>query len=99
MGALPEFAPAGEDHLLRSTSVVQDVSYGERRISYRTFDAASTEFLRLHFKPLRVSAGESNLALQTDLKQEGYAVRSLAGADYVVGVRHVKSGEITLTGR
>ena len=99
MGAVPEFAPAGEDHLLRSTSVVQKVSYRERSISYRTFGEASTEVLRLHFKPLRVTAGGSNLTLQTGLKQEGYALRSLGGGDYVVGVRHVKSGEITLAGK
>lgn len=30
MGAIPQFAPIGENHLLRSSSVVQKVAYGPR---------------------------------------------------------------------
>ncbi len=58
MGAIPEFAPAGEEHLLRSSSVVRRVSYAAQRIEYRTFDRAATEVLRLNFRPARVSAGD-----------------------------------------
>ena len=39
MAALPELAPRGEDHLLRSTSVVRRVSYRRRAVAYRTFHA------------------------------------------------------------
>ena len=37
MGAIPEFAPRGQDHLLRSTSVVTNVQYGLKCLSYKTF--------------------------------------------------------------
>ena len=33
MGAIPEFAPRGQDHLLRSTSVVTNVQYGLKCLS------------------------------------------------------------------
>ncbi len=99
MGAVPEFAPVGENHLLRSTSVVQKVSYGDRAVTYRTFDPAATEILRLNFKPLRVTAGESRLAERGDLKDEGYTLQALPGGDYVVRVRHVKSKEVTLSAK
>ena len=35
MGALPELAPNGEDHLLRSTSVIQSVRYRTNNVAYR----------------------------------------------------------------
>jgi hypothetical protein len=59
MAACPEWAPAHEDHLLRSTSVVREVRYAPLSIAYRTFDAKASEVLRLTFEPLRVcSAGD-----------------------------------------
>ena len=42
MGGFPEWAPASEKHLLRSTSVVKSVTYAATSITYSTFDAAST---------------------------------------------------------
>ena len=38
MASLPEYAPADTDHLLRSSSVIQEISYQPYHISYRTFD-------------------------------------------------------------
>jgi hypothetical protein len=39
MGAVPEWAPPGEDHLVRSSSVVTEVAYRPRAVRYLTFDA------------------------------------------------------------
>ena len=36
MGALPDLAPVGQNHLLRSSSIVQKVTYSPGRISYKT---------------------------------------------------------------
>ncbi|MGH9351168.1 MAG: hypothetical protein ACRD2G_03240, partial [Terriglobia bacterium] len=96
MGAIPEFAPRGQNHLLRSSSVVQDVQYSGHRISYRTFDREGTGVLRLNFKPTRVTAGGEALEERQDLRQAGYTVHPLAGGDYVVQVRHVNSGDVTI---
>ncbi len=98
MGAIPDLAPAGENHLLRSSSVVQKVSYGGRSVSYRTFDKASTEVLRLSFRPARVTAGDATLSERPDLNDDGYTLRALADGDYVVRVRHTKSGEVSVAG-
>jgi hypothetical protein len=97
LGAIPEFAPIGQDHLLRSSSVVQKTSYGQRKIAYRTFDNAGTEVFRLTFKPTHIAAGGAPLTERNDLKEEGYTVRPLAGGDYVVRVRRVISNEISIT--
>jgi len=98
MGALPEFAPIGENHLLRSSSVVQKVTYAEHSVQYKTFDAAATEVLRLHFKPARVTAGDTSLPQAESLQQDGYTVQPLAGGDFVVRVRHSKSGDVRVSG-
>jgi len=97
LGAVPEFAPLGQDHLLRSSSAVREVKYGNGRVEYRTFETAGTEVLRLSFKPNRVTCGQAPLVERSDLKEEGYTVQPLAGNDYVVRVRHVRSNEITLS--
>jgi hypothetical protein len=99
IGAVPEWAPAAENHLLRSTSVIQRVSYSERSVEYRTFDAAGTQVLRLNFKPTRIMAGGTALNERNDLREEGYTIQSLAGGDYVLRVRHTKSNQVSVTGR
>jgi hypothetical protein len=98
MGAVPEFAPAGQDHVLRSSSVVQKVKYATRTLDYRTFDAAATEVLRLSFKPTRVTAGGSALNERADTHEAGYTLQPLSGGDWVVRVRHVNSGEVHIGG-
>jgi hypothetical protein len=99
MGAVPDFAPAGENHLLRSSSVVQKVTYGNGSLQYRTFDNAATEVLRLNFKPARVTAGGTALSERQDLKEEGFTVQALPGGDYAVRLRHLESGEVSITGK
>jgi hypothetical protein len=99
MAAMPELAPKGQDHLLGSTSVVQAVSYGRRRLSYRTFDARAEEVLRLTYRPARVLAGGRRLPLVRELAGEGYAVRRLAGGDFVVRLRHERSRRLVVLRR
>jgi hypothetical protein len=97
MGAVPEFAPIGQNHLLRSTSVVQKVSYGSGSVDYQTFDKNGSEVLRLNFNPGRLMAGSARLTLRDDLKDEGYSIRKLPGGDYEVRLRHIGSGQVRIT--
>jgi len=98
MGAIPDFAPVGENHLLRSSSVVQKVTYADRSIQYRTFDPAATEVLRLHFKPAQITAGGVSLPQLEGLREDGYTVQPLPAGDFVVRVRHTHSGEVRIAG-
>ena len=97
MGAIPEFAPAGENHLLRSSSVVENVVYGEHKISYRTFARSATDVLRLSFKPVRITAGGQALSERGDLREPGYTIRALDGGDYVIRIRRLDSNEISIS--
>jgi hypothetical protein len=93
---MPEFAPHGQNHLLRSSSVVQKVRYSKQGIEYQTFDKAATEVLRLTSRPARVLAGDSVLTQGADLKDEGYTLEAMSGGDYLVRVRHVQSNTVKI---
>jgi hypothetical protein len=61
MAALPEMAPADQDHLLSSTSVITDITYTPGRIAYRTYHAEGAEILRLTFTPGSVTGDGGEL--------------------------------------
>src|SRR5258708_37934831 len=83
--AEPEWAPAGESHLVGSSSVVTKITYGMGSVTYSTFDSSSLDVLRLNFTPESVWSGGRQLTRRSDLKQEGY---TLAEPSHVVRVRH-----------
>jgi len=97
MGALPELAPKGQNHLLRSSSVVTQVEYGQKSIQYRTFDADASEVLRLNFRPHRITAGANSLELVNDPMAEGYTIKSLDNGDFLVKVHHRTAKEISVS--
>jgi hypothetical protein len=53
MASNPELAMA-ENHLLRTSSVVQKISYEKNHISYTTFDQQSQELIRMKSRPHRI---------------------------------------------
>jgi hypothetical protein len=61
MGANPELAPDNSNHLLKTTSVVSDISYSKKSIEYSTFDKESSDVFRLVSKPKSVSVDGNKL--------------------------------------
>ncbi len=56
MASAPELAPQDENHLLRTSSVIQSIQYAANRIAYTKFDAQSTEQFKLGaWKPASVT--------------------------------------------
>jgi len=55
LAAIPEWAPAGENHLLGSTGIVQKISYTEKEIAYRTYQPESAEVLRVKRLPKQIT--------------------------------------------
>jgi hypothetical protein len=88
---LPEdFAPNRENHVVRSSSIVNSVLYEKGRISYSTYDtpAGTQEILRLAFAPISVQADGRRLKQRHDLDANGYSVTPLSNGDCIVGIRH-----------
>ncbi len=61
MATFPELAPASQNHLVSSSSVIRHISYSAEKIQYDTFDKQSVEILRLKVKPKLVMEGEEIL--------------------------------------
>jgi hypothetical protein len=72
IAAIPEWAPVGEDHLLKCSSVVRKIEYKTGYIRFKTFDDSGTAVLRISFQPKVVWAGSKKLARQTDPGKEGW---------------------------
>jgi hypothetical protein len=85
-----EFGPNRENHIVRSTSVLNDVAYGKGRVSYSTFDAptGTEDVLRLAFTPTSVKADGRSLRPRRDLNANGYLSESLVNGDCLVTLRH-----------
>ncbi len=64
-------------------------------VTYSTFDASSTDVLRLSFAPGAISSGGRKLARRGDLKQEGY---TLDDATHVLRIRHERSRDVDIQG-
>ena len=62
VGAVPAWAPPGEDHLLRSSSVVTTIAYTPGDVRYRTFDATGDDVLRLRAAPRAVTVDGAAVA-------------------------------------
>ena len=59
MASFPELAPEDQNHLLRTSSVIENIRYAGDAITYTKFDAVSTERFKLGaWAPKAVSGGE-----------------------------------------
>ena len=94
--AVPEWAPADESHLLGSLSAVTKIAYGAGRVTYSTFDAESTDVLRLDFVPEFVTVAGRSLERRQDLKGEGFTFDE---ATRVLRIHHVSSRDIDIQGK
>jgi len=71
MAAAPELTPSA-NHVLRSSSVVTAIHYGEQDIRYSTYDAISQEVLRLVDKPTAIYIDNQVLAAKGIESENGW---------------------------
>jgi hypothetical protein len=101
MGWLPEMlAPARENHLVRSSAIVNHIVYYKGRIEYSTFDAPpkTVDVLRLAFAPRSVTVDGKALQSRSALEANGYTVRNLACGDCIVSIRRDGAKSVVITG-
>jgi hypothetical protein len=96
LGAVPEWAPEGQNHLTRFTSVVTAISYAPGEIAYTTADPDGIEVLKVAFLPREVRANGVPLAQRSDLTEPGW---SFDGANGILRVRHAGARAIHVTGQ
>jgi hypothetical protein len=73
MASFPELAPDDQNHLLRTTSVIQNIDYGGSTITYKKFDLDSSERFKLGaWTPKSISGG----VMQWDAKSKVLTVEA-----------------------
>ena len=85
MGAVPEWAPSGQNHLVRSSSIVKSINYLSSVVTYTTSDGSSTEVFRLNFSPTNVTVDGQALDKRPDLDQAGWTFDPVLN---ILRVRH-----------
>ena len=59
MASAPELAPNKETHLLRNSTVIQNIRYERNKVSYAKFDTNSVELIKFGaFTPVKVDEGD-----------------------------------------
>ncbi len=102
LGWLPEELGANrENHIMRSSAVVNHVRYAKGQVEYSTFDAprSTVDVLRLAFAPSLVIAGGQPLAQRSVLDQNGWVLKKLRNGDCIVTIRHDGATEVSLSGK
>jgi len=77
MASAPQLAPANQDHLLRTSSIVKKISYGSGGISYEVFDNNSREIFRLASKPREIKVNGELLDKSDGPSSEGWIWQGL----------------------
>lgn len=94
MGSVPEWAPPGETHLLKSSSLVTTVNYANARVDYTVHDAKGSEELKLAFAPATVLVDGKPLPNSTS-SAAGWSYNSQSG---VLIVNHETGRSIQVKG-
>jgi len=77
MAAVPEWAPAGEDHLINSSSIVKAINYQAEKIEFNSFDNNSSVILRLTKKPRKVLVEDISVPLAKALTSNTWTWEAL----------------------
>lgn len=80
LASVPYWAPENESHLLRSSSIVQSITYEPDSISYRTFDTDSREVITIVDKPHAITVNGVPLLERSDLSEPGWTWDSTKGS-------------------
>ena len=94
VGAVPTWAPDQQNHLVRSTSIVNNIKYSSLGITYSTTDGVSTEKLRTSFTPASVTIDGRALSQRADLTQAGW---TFDPALSVLQIRHDAGTNVQIT--
>jgi len=95
MAAAPQLAPDNADHLLRTSSIINKISYQLSKIIYSTFGNSSDEILRLTSKPKKILVNGNKLQEITDSVSEGWLWQSLPKGG-VLKIKHVSGNQIEI---
>jgi len=94
--AVPEWAPAAENHILYSEGILKNVEYGKQKVVYTATKINDTEYLRLAFKPSVITLNGNKIPLTKKLNKEGFTLRNLENGDFAIAIKRVSAGKVII---
>jgi hypothetical protein len=100
MAVMPELAPSDEEHILFSSSVIQEVEYKNAdskniRLRYITYDKKGTEKIRLLSKPSQVQLNGVIISASDNLLIDSYSWQPLKKGG-LLRINRINGNEITV---
>ena len=73
--------------------------FAEGSSEYRPATSANgIEYLRLTFKPTKITLNGMAVLLRSDTNEQGYVLKNLGNNDYAVTIKRMSSGNIIIAG-
>jgi hypothetical protein len=95
---IPEWAPPGEDHILYSEGILKNVQYAEKQVKYTTAAENGIEYIRLSFRPERVTINGKDIPVSGDLIPDAFILKKLGKGDYSLTIKHSKPCDVLISG-
>lgn len=95
LAAIPTWAPSKENHILYSAGILHDIVYASNMVRYTATQRSGTEYLRLAFKPGRITLNGIPLG-GADTNKTGYKLIALGQGDYALHINRNKSGKVII---
>jgi len=95
--AIPEWTPGGEDHILYSESILSEVHYEPKNVSYTATEAGYTDYLHLSFEPSSVTIDGKSIPLSQAV--QSYSMRKLNNGDFAVEIHRREKGRVIILGK
>jgi hypothetical protein len=96
--AVPEWAPPRENHILYSEGIIRSVHYAAEEVKYNAAAENGVEFLRLSFRPDRISVNGKEISEGKELLPDAYLLKKLGNGDYSLTIKHTASGDVLISG-
>jgi hypothetical protein len=95
---VPEWAPPHEDHILYSEGILRGVHYAEKQVKYTATADNGIEYLRLSFKPHRVTINGKEIFSCNVLMLDTYVLKRLGKGDYALTIKHTEACDVLISG-
>ena len=96
--SIPEWAPPRENHILYSAGILKAVQYNEKEVKYTTTAENGIEYLRLSFRPARISVNGKEIYEGKLRLPDTYLLKKLGRGDYALTIKHAEQGDVLITG-
>ena len=76
---------------------MKNVVYSEKKIQYTATSDEGTEYIRLAFKPSKITLNDNPLLLRSNRTHEGYILKELGNGDYAVTIKREHDGGVIIS--